>query len=388
MNPYTFEELVAMRRQLHQHPELSGQEVQTAAFIASHLQANGIAFSEVPHHHIVARIAAEDANAPTLILRADTDALPIAEAGNAPYKSQHAGVMHACGHDVHTTCLLGAAQLIKLHQPQLKNHVVLVFQGHEEVLPGGAVEVLQSPLLANLNPHSTAVVGLHVLPELPCGTLGFVSGNYMAATDELHVSFRGKGGHAAVPASVQNPAYAAAEWLLECEKIKQQLAEQGTVDFGRINFEGATNVIPSEIQLQGTMRSLGEDIRNHTKQQLRTVFSSILDRRNLQGVLDIREGYPSIYNHPELTALIRQTAIEMVGKDHVADLPPRLTGDDFGRYLQHFKGCYFRLGVGNAEKGIVSGVHTNTFDIDEHCLQIGSLILTRIALQSILYALV
>jgi len=366
------------RQYLHQNPELSFQEFNTARYITSFLDEQGIQYTDgVAGTGIVALIDGKS-NGPVVLLRADMDALPITEANNVPYKSLNNGVMHACGHDVHTTCLLYAAKILNETKDYWSGTVKLMFQPGEEVLPGGASIMIEEGVLNN--PKVDRAIALHVFPSMEAGYLGFREGMYMASTDELYITVNGKGGHAAMPSEYINPILVASEILLEING-KFMLQDRGNqinmnniptvVAFGKFIAQGATNVIPDKVLIEGTMRTMDEQWRKEIQATIHDIIQKVALKYNAQAQLEIKHGYPCVINNPQYTAQCRMHAVDLIGATHVQELPIRMTAEDFAFITQKVPSCFYRLGTGNVKKGIVSGVHTATFDIDEQALPIG-----------------
>ncbi len=369
-----FEEIVQIRRHLHQHPELSFQEVETGKFIAQKLTEFG-----VPHTHgvagngVVGLIQGSNPTSKVVALRADIDALPISEANDVPYRSQHSGVMHACGHDVHTASLLGAARILQEIRSELRGTIKLIFQPAEELLPGGASIMIEEGVLENPKPAS--IFGQHVHPPLEVGKIGMRLGQYMASADELYVTVRGKGGHGALPHNCIDTVAITAQIITALQQIVSRYADPtipSVLTFGKINSTGgATNIIPSEVKLEGTFRTMNETWRFEAHKRMKAIAESIAQSMGGNCDFDIKVGYPVLINEPELTARARTYAGEFLGAENVVELSIRMTAEDFAYYSQQMPACFYRLGTGNVAKGITSPIHTDTFDIDESALEIG-----------------
>lgn len=368
-------ELIRLRRHLHAWPELSFQEHQTARFIADTLQSLGIEHSAGwGGTGIVAVIRGQNPGSRLIALRADMDALPITEANDVSYCSQNQGVMHACGHDVHTTCLLGAAHILQELRSQWEGTVRLIFQPGEELLPGGASLLIKEGVLEN--PRPLGIIGQHVHPPLETGKVGFRSGIYMASADELYLTVRGKGGHGALPHDCVDPIVITAQIITALQQIVSRNADPtipSVLTFGRIASDGgATNVIPNEVRLMGTFRTMNEAWRFEAHHKMRAIVEGMA--QSLGGSADFRieVGYPVLINEAALTARSRAAAEAYLGPENVVELPIRMTSEDFAFYSHHVPACFYRLGTGNAARGITSPIHTNTFDVEEDCLSIGA----------------
>lgn len=374
-----FSKVQSIRQHLHQHPELSFQEFETSKYIQQQLSDAGISFT-AGHvgTGIIALIRGKNPDKKTILLRADMDALPIDEKNTVAYKSLNPGVMHACGHDVHSACGLGAAFILNDLKEEWEGTVKIMFQPGEELLPGGASLMIKEGVLEN--PKVDKAIALHVFPSMPAGYAGFKSGMYMASTDELYLTVNGKGGHAAMPQDYINPLIIASEMLLAVNKQFMEPSALNTVNgkkiptvvaFGNIEGHGATNVIPEKVELAGTFRTMDESWRESVHQQLHAIVKLISDKYNVQSVLRIEKGYPFLVNDEAFTDNCSLAAKTYLGDAHVEELPLRMTAEDFAFITQQVPSCFFRLGTGNKEKGITSGVHTATFDIDESALETG-----------------
>lgn len=374
---------VAIRRHLHQYPELSFQEHQTSAFVQSRLAELGIPYRIMAETGVVGEITGDLASADRVVaLRADMDALPIQEVEGRPYGSKHAGIMHACGHDAHTASLLAAARILKKLTPHFGGTIRLIFQLGEERLPGGASLMIKEGVLENPKPE--AVVGQHVMPQLPVGKVGFRAGKYMASTDELYMTVTGRGGHGAQPQQNIDPVVISAHIITALQQVVSRFADPripSVLSFGKVIAEGATNIIPNAVYLEGTFRTLDEEWRKEAHQRMRKIAEGIADSMGASCDFDIRVGYPFLVNDEQLTQQTRQSAEEYLGAENVLDLDVWMAGEDFAYYSQIADACFYRLGTGNAERGITAAVHTPSFDIDEGALEIGAGLFAYIALR-------
>lgn len=374
---------VAIRRHLHQYPELSFQEHQTSAFVQSRLAELGIPYRIMAETGVVGEITGDLASADRVVaLRADMDALPIQEVEGRPYGSKHAGIMHACGHDAHTASLLAAARILKKLTPHFGGTIRLIFQLGEERLPGGASLMIKEGVLENPKPE--AVVGQHVMPQLPVGKVGFRAGKYMASTDELYMTVTGRGGHGAQPQQNIDPVVISAHIITALQQVVSRFADPripSVLSFGKVIAEGATNIIPNAVYLEGTFRTLDEEWRKEAHQRMRKIAEGIADSMGASCDFDIRVGYPFLVNDEQLTQQTRQSAEEYLGVENVLDLDVWMAGEDFAYYSQIADACFYRLGTGNAERGITAAVHTPSFDIDEGALEIGAGLFAYIALR-------
>lgn len=366
-------DVVAMRRYIHANPELSYQEYNTAKYVAAQLKLFGITPTEgVATTGVVAEIKGKNPDKKTIALRADMDALPIHEANEVPYKSKNAGVMHACGHDVHTASLLGTARILNEIKNEFEGTVRLIFQPGEEKNPGGASFMIKEGVLEN--PAPASIIGQHVFPLLPVGTIGFREGMYMASSDEIFLRVIGKGGHGATPELTIDPVVIASHIIIALQQVISRNAspKQPTVlTFGKVVADGATNIIPNEVTIAGTFRAMDETWRKEGLQKIKTMAETLAESMGGKCEVKISHGYPFLQNNPEVTRRIRQAAEAYVGKANVVDIDLTLGSEDFAYYSQIIPASFYRLGTRNEAKGITSYVHTPTFDIDEVALSIG-----------------
>lgn len=366
-------EVIDMRRHLHAHPELSYEEVNTSKFVKAALSKFGVdAQQEMATTGIVALIKGKNPGKKTIALRADMDALPIHEANEVSYKSTKPGVMHACGHDVHTSSLLGTAKILNEVKDQFEGTVKLIFQPGEEKNPGGASYMIRDGALKN--PEPASIIGQHVMPLVPVGKIGFREGMYMASSDEIYLKVIGKGGHGAAPELTIDPVVIASHIIIALQQVISRNASprQPTVlTFGRIIADGATNIIPNEVNIAGTFRALNEEWRKEGLKKLQKMAEGVAEAMGGKCEVEISHGYPYLENNPELTRRIRQAAEAYVGKENVVDIDLTLGSEDFAYYSHVIPASFYRLGTRNEARGITSYVHTPTFDIDEDALKIG-----------------
>ena len=378
-------EVVSFRRHLHSHPELSFEEYKTSAFIAERLKAIGITPTEgVAGTGLIALIEGKNPHKKVVALRADMDALPIREANQVSYKSQNEGVMHACGHDVHTSSLLGTAHILHELKEEFEGTVKLIFQPGEEKLPGGASLMIKEGVLDN--PRANHIFGQHVQPQIPVGKVGFREGMYMASADEIYVTVKGKGGHAAMPELNIDPVLITSHMIVALQQIVSRHASPKiptVLSFGKVIANGATNVIPDEVYIEGTFRTYDEEWRAAAHQKMKKMAVSIAEGMGGACDFDIKVGYPFLKNNPALTQKAKSYAIDFLGAENVLDLDLWLAAEDFAYYTQEIDACFYRLGTGNVERGITSSVHTPTFDVDEHALEIGPALMSWIAIQDL-----
>ncbi len=376
---------IEMRHHLHANPELSFEEFETSKFVKNQLIKIGITDIEhVANTGIVALIKGKNSEKKVIALRADLDALPILEQNDVMYKSNNLGVMHACGHDVHTTCLLGAAEILFNLRESFEGTIKLIFQPGEEKLPGGASLMIAENVLENPSPE--AIFGQHVMPLIPVGKVGFKSGLYMASSDEIFIKVIGKGGHGAMPHLNIDPIVIAAQIIIALQQIVSRMASPiipSVLSFGKINANGATNVIPNEVFIEGTFRTLDEKWRFDAHEKMIKMASLIAEGMGGKCEFEVRKGYPFLRNDEDLTSLAKHGAIEYLGNENVIDLDTWMAAEDFAYYSQIIPACFYRLGTRNEKKGIVSSVHTPTFDIDEDALNIGVGLMAYLAIKKL-----
>lgn len=382
-----FEKTVALYHELHRHPELSGKEEHTAAFICQTLDDLGLEYqNNVVGFGIVALLRGtkgdEKKNAKGIVvaLRADMDALPIQEQTELPFASVVPNVMHACGHDVHIASLLGALMILKDLKEQFSGTVKAIFQPSEEEYDGGAKFMIDANVLEN--PKVDVIIGQHVTPGMSAGTVGFRSGPFMASTDEIHLTIHGKGGHAAMPAETINPILAGTAFIEEINRLvkEEQPNDVPTVlSFGRFVANGSTNIIPDTAEIAGTLRTFNEVWREEVCALIKMAAKNISGKYDAVFDLDIRRGYPVVNNDPEVTERVRKDAIALLGRGYVQNLPLRYTAEDFAYYLLKCPGVFYRLGVSNQAKGITQTTHSATFRIDEDALRTSIMLMSYIA---------
>lgn len=375
---------VRLRRHLHTHPELSYQEKETARFVAAELTNIGLNPMPMADTGIVALIEGKNPQVKTIALRADMDALPIEEANAVPYKSKNKGVMHACGHDVHTASLLTTARILAEVRNQFEGTVKLIFQPGEEKNPGGASYMIRDGALEN--PTPAGILGQHVMPLIPVGKIGFREGMYMASCDEIYLKVIGKGGHGAAPELAVDPILIASHLIVAMQQVISRNAspKQPTVlTFGKISGEGATNIIPNEVNIAGTFRAMNEEWREAALKKIRTLATGLAESMGGRCEVDISRGYPYLENNPALTRSIRASAEAYVGKENIVDLDITLGAEDFAYYSQKIPASFYRLGTRNEAKGITSYVHTPTFDVDEDALAIGPGLMAWMAVEEL-----
>ena len=377
-----FDEVVTIRRHLHKYPELSFKEHKTSAYIKSVLSSWNIPFTEdIADTGIVVLLKGNNPNSKTIALRADFDALPIIEDNEVDYCSVNNGVMHACGHDAHTASLLGAINILNTLNKEWEGSIKFIFQPAEEMLPGGAQQMIKEGVLEN--PKVEKMLGQHVFPDLEVGKVGFRPGKYMASTDELHITIKGKGGHAALPEKYNSPLLAAAKLITALDEYSKKEKDRPCVlAIGFIEGLGSTNVIPEQVKLKGTLRAMDEDFRMKTHEKMLAIANTIAEMYSLTIDFDIRKGYPCLVNNETLTKKSISFAKEYMGTENVIDLPIRMTAEDFSYYSHEVPSCFYRLGTANKSKGITHGLHTSRFNIDESSLKVGMGLMAYLAIKN------
>lgn len=379
-----FEKACLHYRHLHQHPELSFQEHETANYVISSLSDLGIECVTMANTGVVAMVRAthHTDNQPCIALRADLDALPILEESGVEYCSQNIGVMHACGHDVHTSILLGVASVLVALKEDLPQPVKLIFQPGEEKNPGGASLMIEAGVLHN--PPVEEMYALHVFPEMETGKLGFKEGIYMASCDEIYMTIQGVGGHGAMPHQCVDPIWIGASIVTNLQQIVSRKCDPKipcVLTFGYFEGLGETNIIPSTVSLKGTFRTMNEVWRKQAWELIETQAKLIAESVGGTVEVTISKGYPFLSNDPVVTQKMRSKAISFFGETKIEELPIRLTAEDFAFYSHHVPVCFFRLGVRNESRGITFGVHHPKFTIDEDAILIGIEALTLAAFQ-------
>lgn len=379
-----FHDIVQQRRLIHANPELSFQEIETAAFIAADLDKMGLATQRMANTGVVALIEGRNPDKKVIALRADIDALPIEETNEVEYKSLKKGVMHACGHDVHTASLLGAARILNELKDDFEGSVKLIFQPGEEKHPGGASLMIREGVLEN--PRPASIIGQHVMPLIPVGKVGFREGMFMASADEIFMHVKGRGGHGAMPEMNIDPVLIASHIIIALQQVVSRNASPKVptvLSFGKVIANGATNVIPNEVYIEGTFRTLNDAWRMEAHEKIRKMATTIAGGMGGECEIDIKVGYPYLENNPELTRRARNYAVDYLGEENVVDLDIWMAAEDFAFYTKEVDACFYRLGVRNEEKGITSSVHTPTFNIDEGALKIGAGLMAWMALQEL-----
>ncbi len=367
------QDVIQWRRQLHSKPELAFEEVETAKFICARLDEMNIPYTKgVARTGVVAMIEGLSPQSKTVALRADMDALAINELNHSPYKSAKSGLMHACGHDAHMASLLGTARILREIRTEFSGSVKLIFQPSEEKYPGGASVMISEGVLEN--PKPAVIFGQHVLPGLEAGKVGMKSGMYMASTDEIYLTVKGVGGHAATPDINVDPVLIAAHIIVALQQIVSRNASPSVpsvLSFGRVVANGRTNIIPDQVIIEGTFRTYDEDWRAEAHRRITHMAEKLAESMGGGCDVFIDRGYPYLVNDDITTRHAFRDAQDYLGTENVEELDLRMTAEDFAYYSQIIPACFYRLGTGNKEAGISSNLHTATFDIDESALGTG-----------------
>lgn len=376
-----FQDTLRMRRYLHQWPELSEQEYKTVDYICKELQSINVEYECLLNNTaVVAYVRGNKfVDDKCIAIRADIDALPIIEQNEVCYKSKNNGVMHACGHDVHTANLLATIKILHSIKNEFSGTIMCIFQPSEEKYPGGAIRLIKTNLFEKQKVN--AIIGCHVSPELQVGQIGLKAENYMASTDELYLTVIGKGGHAAMPQTFINPLQIAAQILVELENFCKKNASENlpsVLTFGRIIGEGQTNIVPQQVELSGTLRTFDEQWRSQAKTKIEQICTEIASQRGGKAILTIKNGYPVLYNNPELVAYCKDLIKVFWGENAVVDLNYRTTADDFAYYSHLMPAIFFRLGTGS--ENINRTLHTSTFDVEEKILAIAPALMCCLSL--------
>ena len=365
-------EFIDVRHHIHAHPELSFNEFKTSEFVQEKLKSWNIEYKVLGTTGVVGLIKGKNPDEKIIALRADMDALPINELNEVEYKSKNNGVMHACGHDVHTTCLLGAAKILNELKEEWTGTIKLIFQPGEEKNPGGASILIKEGVLEN--PAPQAIFALHVNPSLPVGKLSFRSGMVMASADEIYITIKGKGGHAAAPHLTADTILVASQLVVNLQQVVSRMNNPfnpSVLSITSIQGGNTTNVIPSEVKLIGTFRAMNEEWRFRAHDLIRKICQSTVEMGGAEMDVHIDVGYPFVINDEQLTMMAKRNAIVFAGNENVEETEMRMGAEDFAFYSHKIPACFFRLGVGNVEKKITSGVHTPTFNIDEAAIENG-----------------
>jgi amidohydrolase len=366
-----FKDIVGIRRHIHQYPELSFEEVETSLYIQEQLNSTGIPFKKgFVGTGISGWINGRSEKGMTVALRADMDGLPVHEKNDLPFKSKNEGKMHACGHDLHMSALLGASRILHSLRDEFDGKILLIFQPAEEKLPGGANLMLQEGVFADGLPD--VIIGQHVMPLLEAGKIGYRPGKYMASTDEIYLTVRGSGGHAAMPWQLTDPVLIAAYIIVALQQIVSRHANPAipsVLSFGKVEALGATNIIPSEVKMAGTFRTMNEVWRNEAHEKITQMAKSIAAGMGGDCEVDIQHGYPVLFNHEEYTRRAVSYSQKLLGEKNVVDLELRMTAEDFAYFAEKIPGVFYRFGITDMEGKYLSPLHSSGFMADEEALK-------------------
>jgi len=378
-----FKDAVIYRRYIHSYPELSFEEKNTAAFIAKELDEISIPYKmNIGGNGIVATLKGNNPDKKIIALRADFDALPIKEETNLSFASKNKGVMHACGHDIHTSSLLSVIKILKDLKEEWEGTIHFVFQHAEELLPGGAIQMLDANLFGDLQPEY--IIAQHVDPDIEVGSFGFKQGRYMASNDEVYLTIEGKGGHGAMPHKINDTVLAAAQVLVNLQQISSRLIPSNipmVLSFGKMIADGATNVIPEKVEIAGTFRMFDEELRKTVHQHIERIAKSTAEAYGTKCIVDIRKGYPVVDNNTELTEIAKQLVEDSFGKDKLEDLDYRMTSEDFGYFSQRYKSVFYRLGVGHTNELMNYPLHSSKFNPNEEALKYSIQFMSSLAIK-------
>ena len=366
------DEFIAVRHHIHANPELSYKEFETSKFVQEKLKGWNIPFEVIATTGVVGLIKGKNPDKKVIALRADMDALPILEENDVPYKSKNPGVMHACGHDVHTTCLLGAAKILNELKDEWEGTVKLIFQPGEEKNPGGASYMIRDGVLEN--PKPAEIYALHVHPGMEVGQLSFRGGMIMASADEIYITIKAKGGHAASPHLTADTILIASQLVVSLQQIvsrNNNPFNPSVLSITSFNGGNTTNVIPSEVKLMGTFRAMNEEWRFKAHELIKTQTIELAKMMGAEADITIDVGYPFVLNDEQLHPIARAKAAAYMGEANVTETELRMGAEDFAYYSHQIPACFFRLGAGNKAKGITSGVHTPIFNVDESAIEVG-----------------
>ncbi len=379
-----YSNVIENRRHLHAHPELSFCEYETSAYIKARLNEMGISWKAMAETGVVAIITGEKSSDEVIALRADMDALPVTEVNDIVYASQNKGVMHACGHDAHTSSLLGTTKILQSIKNKFGGTVKLIFQPGEEKLPGGASLMIKEGVLKNPKPN--AIIGQHAMPSIDSGKIGIRKGKHMASMDEIYVTVHGRGGHGAQPQQNIDPVLITSHIIVALQQIVSRMADPTlptVLSFGKLIANGAVNIIPDEVYMEGTFRTLDEKWRTEAHKRMKKMAEAIAESMGGSCDFNIIRGYPFLINEEKLTANVHATAVEYLGKENVLDADIWMAAEDFAYYSQVADSCFYLLGTGNKEKEIVSSLHTPTFNIDEDALALSTGLMAYIAVKQL-----
>jgi len=379
-------DLISLRRDLHRHPELAFGETRTAGIVAERLRAAGLDVRTGVAQTGVVAVARGGRPGRTVLVRADMDALPIAEVNEVPYRSQAPGVMHACGHDGHTAVAVVLAELLARLRADLPGNVVLVFQPAEEIAAGAKPMIEQGVMD---DPRVDAVLGLHLWNDLPVGTIAARAGAAFASMDEVLLVVEGTGGHGAIPHQAADPIVSAAHVITALQTVVSRDTaplESAVVTIGTIQAGTAFNVIPDRVEMRGTVRAFAAGVRQRTLRRIEEIAGGTAGALRTRATVAVRVGCPPVVNDPAVTEVVRRVAAEVVGADRVTEMTPTTGSDDVAYFLERAPGCYFVVGSSNRARGLDGPHHSGRFDFDEEALLIAAKALGGATLRLLLSA--
>ena len=366
-------EIIECRRWLHRHPELSQQEYGTMAFVAEKLKEMGLEpKTGIGRTGVMAMIRGKNPDAYCVAMRADYDALPITEDTGLPFASENPGVMHACGHDMHTSSLLGAAKILCQLKEEFEGSVMLIFQPSEEMYPGGAKMMMDDGLFSEVTPDE--IYGFHCLPEMECGRVGMRKGKYMASTDELYWTIKGRGGHGATPHMAIDPIVVASHVVVALQQVVSRNASPlmpTVLSFGKMVGEGRTNIIPDEVKMEGIIRTFDPEWRLEAHNRIRKISEGVAESMGAECDLFIDYGYPPVVNNDDCTQMTHDNAVAYLGEANVDWLDMRMTAEDFAFYAQKIPACYFRVGI-HVPGTEVTNLHRPNLLVNEDSIEVAS----------------
>lgn len=379
-----FDDIVAKRRHLHKYPELSFKEYETSLYIKKSLDELKIPWRSIVETGVIATIAGKNSSKSQKVvaLRADMDALPIEEKTNFNFKSVNKGVMHACGHDMHVSSLLGVAKILKRLEETFSGSVLLIFQPGEENLPGGASKIIEEGILSDSGVN--IVIGQHIVPNIESGKISFHKGNFMASMDEVRIKVIGKGGHGAEPQNVKDPVVAASNIIVTLQQIISRFSNPGTpsiLSFGNIEAKGTTNIIPDSVYMEGTFRTMDESWRKIAHEKIKNIATSVAKGLDCDCSVEVKEGYPSLYNDISLTEKLQGFSAEILGEENTIKSEIWMASEDFAYYSQSFSSCFYLLGGSYKDKTEENFLHTSTLDLNEEALMTGMSVMSYITLK-------
>ncbi|MFP4447357.1 MAG: M20 family metallopeptidase [Bacteroidales bacterium] len=378
-----FEDIVKIRRHLHQYPELSNEENETARFIKEQLDSIGIQYQEIFKTGVTGIIQGKNPQKKVVALRADIDALPVNEATGLPFASRNKGIMHACGHDAHTASLLGTLKILNELKDSFEGTIKFIFQPAEEKLPGGAIQLIKEGVLEN--PKPDLIIGQHVYPDLPSGTLGFRPGAYMASSDEIFIKLEGKGGHGATPDKITDTVLTASQIITSLHQTINRISPPTiptVISIGKIIADGATNVIPGKVNIEGTFRTMDETWRNKAHEKIEAIATSIAQNADIKCFTEIKKGYPVLINHEGLTRQAMDFSSQLWGEKNIRILDKRMTAEDFAYYCHVIPGIFYRLGTGEKKNEQNYPLHSSKFNINEQALETGMATMAWLAIKN------